>query len=274
MKNGGMSGKNRHTAPLSDQAYFLLREQILRGVFPPSAVLSRRKLAVEFGMSLLPVSEALQHLESDGLVESRPRVGTRVRTPTLEEVQGRYVVREALEAQAARLCCEVATFEERLELCKTAAHLDTLFAQAAVGEKDPDFLFVVHTHHANFHRRIAEYTRCQELKDVIERNHVLIFNWFYHANFQIYSLPPKFHQELAEVVTGNDQLAADEAMRKHVRYGLSELLKTIEIRVAEEWRSKGAKNHKRVVLRTKTRRKPNRRAERKFKPRPAVGRIG
>jgi DNA-binding GntR family transcriptional regulator len=245
MKNESTLGKNRHQAPLSDQAYLLLREQILRGVFPPSAVLSRRKLAVEFGMSLLPISEALQRLESDGLVESRPRVGTRVRTPTLEEVQGRYVVREALEAEAARLCCEVATFQERLELRTTAAHLDTLFAQAAVGEKDPDFLFVVHTHHVNFHMRIAEYTRCKELKDVIERNHVLIFNWFYHANFQIYSLPPKFHQELAEVVTGTDRLAADEAMRKHVRYGLSELLKTIEIRVAEDWRSKGTKNHKR-----------------------------
>ena len=101
--------------------------------------------------------------------------------------------------------------------------------------------------------RIAEYARCIELRDVIEKNHVLIFNWFYHANFQIYSLPPRFHQELAEVVTGTYRLAADEAMRKHVRYGLSELLKTIEIRVAEEWRSKGTKNHKRVVLQPKTR---------------------
>jgi hypothetical protein len=122
--------------------------------------------------------------------------------------------------------------------------------------------------------RIAEYTRCKELKDVIERNHVLIFNWFYHANFQIYSLPPKFHQELAEVVTGTDRLAADEAMRKHVRYGLSELLKTIEIRVSEEWRSRSTKNHKRVVLRPKTRQKPDRTAESKLKkPRP-IGRIG
>src|SRR6266478_1994480 len=118
MKNESTLGKNRYQAPLSDQAYLLLREQILRGVFPPSAVLSRRKLAVEFGMSLLPISEALQRLESDGLVESRPRVGTRVRTPTLEEVQGRYVVREALEAQAARLCCEVATFRNALNFAR------------------------------------------------------------------------------------------------------------------------------------------------------------
>lgn len=233
--------RSRQQAPLSEQAYLLLREQILRGVFAPSAVLSRRKLATEFGMSLLPISEALQRLEADGLVESRSRVGTRIRTPTLDEVQGRYVVREALEAQAARLCCERATFQERLELRTTAEHLDTLFARAAVDEKDADFLFVVHTHHVNFHMRIAEFARCQELKDIIEKNHVLIFNWFYHANFQIYSLPPRFHQELAEILAGSDPLVADDAMRKHVRYGLSELLKTIQIRVAEEWRSKATK---------------------------------
>jgi DNA-binding GntR family transcriptional regulator len=47
-------------------------------------------------------------------------VGTRVRTPTPEEVRGRYFVREALEAQSARLCCERATFQERIELRRMA----------------------------------------------------------------------------------------------------------------------------------------------------------
>src|SRR3974390_264125 len=113
--------------PLADQAYFMLRDRILGGAFPPGAVLSRRKLADEFGMSFLPISEALQRLESEGLLESRPRVGTRVRTPTPDEVRGRYVVREALEAQSARLCCERATFPERIELRRMAEHLDTLY---------------------------------------------------------------------------------------------------------------------------------------------------
>jgi len=92
----------------------MIREAILRGKVGPGTVFSRRKLAEEFGMSFLPISEALQRLENDGLVESRPRAGTRVRVPTIEEVQGRYVVREALDAQSSRLCCERATFEERL----------------------------------------------------------------------------------------------------------------------------------------------------------------
>lgn len=81
--------------PLADQAYFMMRDRILAGAFPPGAVLSRRRLADEFGMSFLPISEAMQRLETEGLLESRPRVGTRVRTPTPDEVKGRYVVREA-----------------------------------------------------------------------------------------------------------------------------------------------------------------------------------
>ena len=60
-------------------------------------------------MSLLPVAEALQALESDGLVESRPRVVTRVCLPTADEIRQRYEVREALESQASRLYSVKAT---------------------------------------------------------------------------------------------------------------------------------------------------------------------
>ena len=51
----------------------LIRDRILKGEIPLGAELSRRKLAAELGMSLLPVAEGLQRLENDELVESRPR---------------------------------------------------------------------------------------------------------------------------------------------------------------------------------------------------------
>src|SRR5579863_7456849 len=101
---------------LSNKAYFQIRERILRGELKPGEVLSARGLATEFKMSLLPVAQALRQLEGDKLVESRPRAGTRVRTPHPEEVRGRCVVREALEAQSARLCSLHATMKERVEL--------------------------------------------------------------------------------------------------------------------------------------------------------------
>src|SRR5918995_2115523 len=108
-------------ASLAAEAYGYVRERILRGQLPMGQVISRRKLAAELGMSFLPVSEALLRLEFEGLLESRPRAGTRIRIPSREDVKGHYVVREALEVQAARLFATVATSGERAELKKLAA---------------------------------------------------------------------------------------------------------------------------------------------------------
>jgi len=230
------NGRGAAQPSLSERAYLMIREAILRGKAQPGTVFSRRKLAEEFGMSFLPISEALQRLESDGLVESRPRAGTRVRIPSVDEIRGRYLVREALEAQSARLCCEHATFEERLELRRMAEQLDTLYVHAEQG--DPEFQFVVHTHHHELHMRIAEYARCRELKEAIEKNHVLIHNWFYDVAAKRRSLPPHFHADLVKLVTGDDIYAADEAMRQHVRYGLSYIVERIVPETAGEWRLK------------------------------------
>jgi DNA-binding GntR family transcriptional regulator len=217
----------------------MVRERILRGRFCPGTVLGRRKLADEFGMSLVPIAEALQRLESDGLVESQPRVGTRVRTPSEDEVRGRYVVREALEAESAKLCCLNASFQERIELERLGDQLDTLFARARERENDSDFFYAVQESHTNLHLRIAECSRCIQLKEAIEKNHVLIYNWFFDISTHGRFLPPRFHQELMEKVTGDDSIAAEQAMRLHVRFGLASVVEQLGRATAStDWRRK------------------------------------
>src|SRR6267154_6755962 len=111
---------------LAAEAYQFVKQRILRGDLPMGQVISRRKIAAELGMSFLPVSEALLRLEFEGLLESRPRAGTRVRIPSPEDVRGHYLVRQILEAEAARLFAEVASRGDRLSLQKLAARLDAL----------------------------------------------------------------------------------------------------------------------------------------------------
>src|SRR5689334_4196767 len=115
---------------LAAEAYNVVRQRILRGELVLGQVISRRKLAAELGMSFLPVSEALLRLEVEGLLESRPRAGTRVRIPTREDVRGHFIVREALETQAAKLFTEFATLSQRAELRRLAARVDALAAKA------------------------------------------------------------------------------------------------------------------------------------------------
>jgi GntR family transcriptional regulator, rspAB operon transcriptional repressor len=219
----------REPFSLAEHAYDLIRERILKGQIPLGAELSRRTLAKEMGIGLLPIAEALQRLENEELVESRPRVGTRVRRPTPDEIRQHYQVREALESQAARLFAERATRADRATLERMAERMDALFNQcASQAPCDREFLYAVQSYHFEFHLWIAEGGNCPALKRTIEKNHVLIFNWLFDVAAQRPPLPPRFHRDLAAAINSADPEAADEAMRAHIRYGINTVVTGID----------------------------------------------
>lgn len=207
---------------MAGEAYVILRERILRGELPIGRVISRRKLASELGMSLLPVSEAFLRLEFEGLLESRPRAGTRIRIPTEQDVRGHYIVRQALEAEAAWRFAEAATARERLELQKLAARVDALSTQTE-GNR---FLYL--SLHERLHRRIAECTRCQPLCDAIEKNHVLASTWLCVARRAPSGKSSRRHQALVEVLVAGNPVKAAEAMREHIEVALQNTLQRLE----------------------------------------------
>ena len=225
-------------ASLAEQAYQLTLDQILQGSLPIGSTVSRRHLAERFGMSLVPVAEALQRLENEGLVESRPRAGTRVRVPTAEDVRGSFEVREALECQAARLCADRASFQERLELERSAENLDTLFARAPAEKTIDGFGFAVEKYHVEFHMQIADYAHSRALRDAIEKSHVLVLNWLYDVASKRRTLPPHFHASLTKIIVGGNVDQAERAMREHVRHGLEEVQRTVAMSSGGLWRAK------------------------------------
>ncbi len=209
---------------LSEQAYHRIRNQILSGELLVGDMLSRRRLAEQFNMSFLPITEALGRLETEGLVESRPRIGTRVRIPTEQNIRDSNVIREALESQAARLCAERITDAEKEQLLRSAQHLDELQAVCATDSVDSRFIVSVHTYHMEFHTRIANLSGCPGLSRAIEKEQVLIFNWLYDVAANRRTHPEQFHLKLAEELCSNDPQRADAAMRAHVRYGIDQIL--------------------------------------------------
>jgi GntR family transcriptional regulator, rspAB operon transcriptional repressor len=212
---------------LSSRAYQQIRDEILSGELSIGDVLSRRGLAKRLNMSFLPITEALKCLETEGLVESRPRIGTRVRIPTEQDIRDSNVIREALESQAARLCAQNITVAEKEQLRTSARHLDQLYKMCTREPGDSRFLFSVHTYHMQFHMRIAELARCPGLRRAIEKEQVLIFNWLYDMAADRRTQPKEFHSTLAEALCSGDPLVADTAMRAHIRYGLDQVLERL-----------------------------------------------
>jgi len=207
---------------LAGEAYATVRERILRGELAIGQVISRRKVAAELGMSFLPVSEALLRLEHEGLLESRPRAGTRVRVPTRTDVQGHYVVREALESQAAMLFAAQATRDERSELMKLAVRVDALSVQSD-GNR-----FIYLSLHEKLHRRIAECSRCPALSDAIGRTSALASTWLCATRPPAPGNPLSHHENLMKVLAADDPAAAAEAMRQHIRSSMENALRRLE----------------------------------------------
>jgi DNA-binding GntR family transcriptional regulator len=221
---------------LADRAYLVIREQILRGEIPLGSPLSRRKLAESLEMSVLPVGEALQRLEREGFIEARHRAGTRVRVPTEEEIRDQYILREALESQAARLVAERATLQRLHELHRMAEQVDVMFNRSHQEQADSQFVFSVHNQHFQFHMRIAESANSKALRNEIETKQVLMFNWLYMVAVPRRKLPSNFHRTLCEALETRNPEIADRAMRKHIRYGLEELITGFQPQENQKWR--------------------------------------
>ena len=237
-----MNRNSQDIVRLADQAYSSIREEILRGRLRPGAPLSRRRLARELGMSVVPVADALRRLEEAGLVESRSRAGTRVRVPTESDVKNLYELREALESQSARLFTQRATPRQRQDLRRHAEQVDVLFNRLATSDNDPDFRFLVNSQHVELHMMIAEHAGSPLVKDMIDRNHVLILNWLFDVTGRRTPLPAGFHSRLADALVSGNPETADAAIRAHVRYGLNEISSQIRELAASEWRERPARN--------------------------------
>lgn len=79
-----------------------LRLAILSGDEPPGTLIPIDAVAAFFGVSQIPVREALKVLTGEGLVEHRPHVGYSVAKLSFTEFRELYDVRAALEASALR----------------------------------------------------------------------------------------------------------------------------------------------------------------------------
>jgi DNA-binding GntR family transcriptional regulator len=92
---------------LRQGVYEQLRDKIISAEILPGETISLRELAQKFGVSLMPVREALWQLESERIIviESNKRI--RVNTLTAKEMEEALRLRLLLESTAAERACDL-----------------------------------------------------------------------------------------------------------------------------------------------------------------------
>lgn len=102
-----------------------IRDDIVGGFYPPGSRLTEELLARRYGVSRVPVREALRTLESEGFVRTRRHAGASVAEPTEQEAADLLDLRGLLEPLGAA----------RAAQRRTDAHLKVLRGLVRLGQE-------------------------------------------------------------------------------------------------------------------------------------------
>ena len=99
-----------------EQAYNVLRERILSGVYVPGYRLVIDALARELGVSAVPVREAIRRLEAEGWVVYRPNAGAQVASLDVHQYEAEITTLAVLEGYATALTAPLLTPEHLFQI--------------------------------------------------------------------------------------------------------------------------------------------------------------
>jgi DNA-binding GntR family transcriptional regulator len=112
---------------VEDGVYRILRQEIGRLELPPGSRLRLEEVAGRLDVSLTPVRHALRRLESERLVVSIPRRGSRVAPLSVEELEEIQALRLGLETFLARAGAERCTEPALAEMEAARVEMERAF---------------------------------------------------------------------------------------------------------------------------------------------------
>lgn len=197
-----------------------LRQAIVRGAYTPGSPLSEVTLSEAFNVSRTPVREALKQLQSEGLVEIRPRVGTFVRQASRREIVEMFELKETLEGLAAKLLARRGHIPELDTLGRNLSD-----SEAAV-ERGDDVTYAQLVH--EFHQLLIDGSDNTKLS----QHYRTLMNQLAYHRLVLTSLSHKGrpsnslneHRRVFSLIQDKDSVGAELAMRGHVAASAREVL--------------------------------------------------
>ncbi len=203
---------------LTTLAYNSIKEYILDGKLDENSRLTEEFLSSQLGISKSPIREALNRLETEGLIRIEPRKGAYLRRLSTEEVTDLYDLREALETHVVRTA--------KLTPALVAELQQSLKRQRAFLKANDRAHYIEEDVH--FHAALAQATGNAHLCAVLAN----IQNQIWLSRRNTYDLSsstaPDYHGAIAEALEENQREKAEDAMRDHIQNVKQRLLEYLE----------------------------------------------
>jgi len=210
----------RGPEPRSEGLVDALREAILTGRYAPGTRLVQEELADAFGMSRIPLREALRRLEGEGLVVISPNRGAIVRPLAPKDIVDLYELRLALESLALRRAAE------RYADLRASTKQRHAQARQAIAARNLTALFRLDR---DFHADIAAASDNPHLVAALGAQWSQIMRVM-HAYFQAGDYPVDTwddHEAIADAVALGDAELAVERMSAHLTGSRDRILATL-----------------------------------------------
>jgi len=197
----------------ADRVFQQLRDAILSGVLLPGAKISEPELARRFGISRGPLREAIRRLQERRLVTRLPRLGARVTRLSAEALSEIFMVREALEAMAAREAAKRITEDE-------IAHLRSLLTAHEAEFERPEGERLPHAPaDEDLHFCIVRCSRNQTLIDLLCGEYYQLIRLHRAQQKTILGRSRRGfieHCRIVDALADHDAELAELLMRRHV----------------------------------------------------------
>jgi DNA-binding GntR family transcriptional regulator len=187
-----------------------LRRRIRELELKPGSRLHKNEIALEFGVSRAPVSEASAWLAEEGLVDVYPQSGSFVSPIRPEDVREALLIRTGLEVEAVRRVTQMA--DEEL-LTRLDQNLER--QEAAVRAKDMPLLDELDE---QFHAIIISALDSPRAQRLLESARALLDRPRFHAlpeRGRPYATVAE-HRRIADAIRTGDAELAGAAMRVHI----------------------------------------------------------
>jgi DNA-binding GntR family transcriptional regulator len=207
----------------TERVYSDLRRRIRELELAPGLRLDKNEIAIEYGVSRAPVSEAIARLAAEGLVEVFPQSGSFVTSIRIEDVRENLLIRTGLEIEVARRAAQLA--DDKL-LQQLDENLDAQAAAVKRGE-----LARLDDLDAAFHTLLVQAVNSPNAARLIDRTRAILDRPRFHT------LPERGrpndtvaeHRRIVDAIRTRDPEFAGAAMRVH----LTMVAQAIERNIAE-----------------------------------------
>ncbi len=199
---------------LTTLAYKSIKDHILGGRLDDGARLTEESLAQQLGISKSPIREALNRLETEGLIHIEPRRGAYLRTFSVDEIGDIYDLREALETHAvARARLTPALIEDlRASVDRTRRFMEADERARYINED------------IYFHSLLARASGNSRLARMLDNLQCQVWLFGRKTYDLCTNAAIASHSAIVEALARGDGAGAERLMREHLRFVREKLI--------------------------------------------------